>query len=226
MWNVTHVTHVTPCFCHQVKVTLWSFSGVPVLELVLSWSTSFGFSPSLEYSIWLWSQPGVLTLVISCNHINPGVLDWVSRAFLWRDTSNLFSFLIFSTPLSLFGCHVRSPLFFPLFVCYIRSPLSFQEISWGKYHELMVWLTSFPLASFSRLALIVCSVSSSLLSQDKILTTRFSQSMPLLLHQRPKVAQMILFTLINFARCLTTMPFVISDIFYHRQAATGGGYVL
>jgi len=43
--------------------------------LVLPWSTSFGFGPSLEYSIWLWSQPGVLTLVILYNHINPGVLD-------------------------------------------------------------------------------------------------------------------------------------------------------
>jgi len=50
--------------------------------LVLLWSTSFGISPFLEYPIWLWSQPGVLTLVISCNHINPGVLDWVSRGLL------------------------------------------------------------------------------------------------------------------------------------------------
>ena len=33
---------------------------------------------------------------------------------------------------------------------------------------------------------------------------------------------MILFTLINFAHCLTTIPSVISDIFYHRQAAIGG----
>jgi len=33
---------------------------------------------------------------------------------------------------------------------------------------------------------------------------------------------MILFTLINFAHCLTMMPSVISDIFYRRQAAIGG----
>ena len=49
--------------------------------LVLPWSTSFGFGPSLEYSIWVWFQSEVLTLVISCNPINPGVLDWVSHGF-------------------------------------------------------------------------------------------------------------------------------------------------
>jgi len=40
---------------------------------------------------------------------------------------------------------------------------------------------------------------SSPLSQDKILTTHFSQSVLLLLYYRPEVFQMILFTLINFA---------------------------
>jgi len=43
---------VTPSFCHQVKVTLWSFPGVLVLALVPTWSTQFGFGPSLEYLLW------------------------------------------------------------------------------------------------------------------------------------------------------------------------------
>jgi len=37
--------------------------GIPVLGLVLSWSTNFGLGPSLEYQLWTWSQPGVLNTV-------------------------------------------------------------------------------------------------------------------------------------------------------------------
>jgi len=71
---------------------------------------TFNIWSFLDYWIWYWSQPRLLTLVISCNHINPGVLDWVSRGFLWRDTSNLSSFFIFSTSVPLW----LSCSFFPV----------------------------------------------------------------------------------------------------------------
>jgi len=92
-------------FCHIMSCELnghFQYSVLFVLldiVLVPAWSTKFGFGPCL-------------TLIFSCN---PGVLDWVSRGFLWRDTSNLSSFLKFffhPLPLSLVATFV--PLVLPM----------------------------------------------------------------------------------------------------------------
>jgi len=84
-----------------------------VTQCHTSLMVTFNFWSFSEYSIWYWFQPGVLTLVISCNPIIQ-VLDWVSRGFLWRDTSN--------SPLSL------------SFLCSFPSALSRNSIS--KIHKL------------------------------------------------------------------------------------------
>ena len=52
------------------------------MVLVPTWSTRYGIDPNLDYSIWYWPRPGVLTLVILYNPVVPEVLDWVSRVFL------------------------------------------------------------------------------------------------------------------------------------------------
>ena len=79
--------------------------------------------PSLEYQFWVWSQSKVLTLVISCNHINPGVLDWVSCGFLWCDTSNLFFFFIFSISVPLWLPCLFSPVLLSLCLLHPFSPV-------------------------------------------------------------------------------------------------------
>ena len=121
VWSMEFPFLGVKCHIYHICHTLFLSPGQGH-TLVLPWSTSFGFGPSLEYSIWVWFQSEVLTLVISCNPINPGVLDWVSHGFSWHDMSNLFFFFIFSISLSLFGCHVCSSLFFLLFICYICFP--------------------------------------------------------------------------------------------------------
>ena len=34
------------------------------MVLVLAWTTQYGIGPSLDYSIWYWSQPGLLNMVL------------------------------------------------------------------------------------------------------------------------------------------------------------------
>ena len=63
--------------------------------LVFLQSTSFRIGPFLEYQFWVQSQLRVLTLVISCNHINPGVLDRYLMGFCDMTCPTSFFFLFF-----------------------------------------------------------------------------------------------------------------------------------
>ena len=151
------------------------------MVLVPAWITQYGIGPSLDYSIWYWSQPGLLTLVISCNHINPGVLDWVSRGFLWCDMSIFYSFYP-----SLWLPRSFSPVFPSLCLLYPFPPVLPRNLM-GKISWIDGLIDQFSSGEFLMTSIncLFREFLSPLLSQDKMLTTRFGQSVPLLFRHRP-----------------------------------------
>ena len=134
----------------------------------------------------------------------------------------LFFFYFFYPSVPLWLLHLFSPVLPSLCLLHLFPPVLPRNII-GKIPWIDGLIDQFSSGKFLMTSIICLFYKffSPLLSQDKMLTTCFSQSMQLLLCQKPEVAQMILFILINFAYCLTIMPSVISDIFYLSQTSFG-----